>query len=204
MDRPSDQHFELDRLKTLCIVLIAILTISTGSLYLQTQTLQEENVDTLREVNSLNDTVHDQRNIIQEQNETIAFERQRNHDIKMENGQLRELASRAMVEVDFITRNGDTVDIDFNNYGNTTAENIEATCQVYREGSDGSYDSFTASVNSLENRTTRTVSAIPTISEEVRSTDQVSCEVTSCQGNCKLLQQNIDRPYSEHLRQDFN
>lgn len=204
MHRPSEQQFELDKMKTLGIALIALLTISTGSLYLQSQSLQEEKVDALRQVNTLNDTVNEQGTTIQEQNETIQFERERNYEIKTENGELRALANRAKVEADFITRNGDTFDIDFSNYGNTTAENVQATCNIYREEADGSYDRFTADINNLENRTTRTVSTNPTITEGVRSTDQISCEATSCEGNCMLLEQNIDRPYSEHLRQDVS
>lgn len=211
MPSSDNQYFEIEIQNTRRLVAIAaivLLAVSTLFYFQKTQSLQDENADALRQVDQLNETVNEQRTTIREQNETIQFERERNDEIKQENGELRATARQALVEADFMARqstSGSTnVDIDFSNYGNTTAENVQATCNVYREGADERYGSFTAEINTLENRTIRTVSTSPVLSEEVRSTDKVSCEATSCEGDCKLLEQNIDRPYSDYLRVDFN
>lgn len=208
MSSISDQGFEIDIQKTISLVLIVILALSTAAFFVQTQSLKEDQIDHVRQIKQLNDTLEEQQSLIKEQNKTINLETERNHKLKMENGDLRYKVSRPLVKMDYRSRDGSsssmTVDIDFMNYGNRTAENVRGVCDVYRKGADQKYDSFSVEKNQVENQTSRTVSTQPSISEQVKSSDKISCEVTSCNGDCQLLDESLKRPYSNHPRLDFN
>lgn len=208
MSSLSEQGFEVNIQKTLSLLLIAVLGLSTVAYFVQTQSLQQERVDHLREINRLNETVKDQKSIIKEQNKTLDYERNRNHDLKIENGDLRYKISRPLVEMNYRSRDGSSssmgVDIDLMNYGNRTVENVRGVCNVYREGADQKYDSFSVEKNQLVNQTSTTVFVQPSISEQVRSSDKISCEVTACSGDCQILDQSLKRPYSDYLRVDFD
>lgn len=205
---PANQSFELDYVKTILAISVIVLAGSTFFYFQEAQQLDEERVDALQRVNVINDTIQEQKTTIEKLNDTVQLERNRNIKLKAENDNLKIDARQGLVEADFmearISGTGLEVEMDFSNYGNTSVERVEASCGVYREGSDERYDTFTSVAQGLENRTVRTVTASPTLDEEVMGSDKIRCETVSCTGNCKVLDKNIERPFSDHLRQDLS
>ncbi|MFB6116832.1 MAG: hypothetical protein ABEK10_04975 [Candidatus Nanosalina sp.] len=203
----EDQNIELNLYKIGAIVLIISLGITTlyfsqrsGNMAAAVDKARSQLAETKTELEQV-------RQELEQKNQTLNFVQQRNSEIKVENGQLRMIADRPLVKADYQARNssnGLNVQIDVANYGNITARDIQGTCRLYREGADGSYSSFGFSVDKLANRTVRTVSTQPGISEQPRTSDMISCRITTCQGLCQPLHKRIDRFYTQHPRTEFN
>ena len=204
----EDRDIEIDLKKAGIGVLILVLAVTSIYYFQRTQNLESQADSALVEVDSLESDIRELEASLAQANNTLEFVRDRNSEISRENGQLRMKVDRPMVSIDYRSKSSDsgqtTVELDARNYGNMTAEDVQASCSVYREGADQSYDTFNVEISELSNRTVQTISTSVTLSEEPQSSDMVSCQVESCEGLCQPLIENVNRFNTNYPRKEFN
>lgn len=203
----DNQKIELNLYKIGALVAIILLGLNSIYFFQRTQSLEAETDRTASQLSDLRSQLENTRSELENTNETLEFVQERNSEIKQENGQLRMIADRPLVKIDYKARTGAqpmNVELDAANYGNTTAEGIQATCQVYREGADPSYDSFSLSIDQLANRTVKTVTRQISLSEQPRNTDEIICQVDACEGLCQPMDERIDLFHTNHPRRELN
>ena len=204
----EDQKIEFNLYKAGVLAAIIILAVSSIYFFQRSQTLAAQTDQARSQLSEARTQLEDVRSDLEETNETLQFVQQRNSEIKQENGELRMIADRPLVTVEYRARtnsqSGLEVQIDATNYGNMTAEGIQASCNVFRQDSDQSYDSFSFSIDTLTNRTVRTVNNQVSLSQAPRNSDEIRCRTDSCEGLCQPLHEKIDQFYTNHPREQFN
>lgn len=204
----GNQKIELNLYKICALVAIILLGLSSVYFFQRAQSLEAETDRTNSQLSEVRNQLENVRSDLEDTNEALEFVQDRNSEIKEGNGKLRMIADRPMVKVDYRARTGAqsnlNVELDAANYGNATAEGIQATCQVFREGADPSYDGFSFSIDQLANRTVKTVTRQVSLLGQPRNSDEIMCRVNSCEGLCQSMDERIDQFHTNHPRREFN
>lgn len=189
----------------LSILLILILLITNIFYFQRTQSLQSEidleKMQLKNEINRLDSSV-------KKINRTLKLCKERKEKFHEINGNLRKSLYKPVVDVEYrssSSANGSMkVNLNVKNYGNMTAVNITTSCNLYRNDENKLYDRFDVAINELPGKTFNVISTDLVISERLKNSDEISCEIKSCDGMCQPLHEKITTYKSNPIRDKLN
>jgi hypothetical protein len=208
LNQESD-YVELD-VRKVASVLVIIILISISAFYFQkAQSFKAESNRAQVESARLQSQVEELNNSLIDAKQRLESFDNRSEEVNSTNSSPKSGLGRPMVRLEYESRSstsGQTqVNLNAVNYGNTTATGVQASCNVYRDGADPSYDSFTISIDSIRNRAITAVDTDVSLSEDPRPSDEVLCRINECEGSCQILHESIDRIQTDNTqRNGFN
>lgn len=189
-------------------ILIGVLVLITVFTYADSQQLRLDNAELRQDLSEMENEREQNIERIEQLNSTLKSVRSRFDELKEENGEIKSENEQALIYLEYGSRSASSgeVQISFSvyNLGKSNATDITGECTAYREETDQSYRSFQVNLGQVEARTAETKQSTVTFTESISSSDEITCQATSCSGNCEPLQSRIETNVVNNPRSAFN